>query len=111
VCFWIVIDGQRLPLNDLSLEGFSLPAGVPPLGSGAFPFVLQIDGVPDEVRGLAEGMNFVLGAEGGLFGCRFLSFEGEGATRLHDWLTVHVIATATIRISEKEAAAIVTGPS
>ncbi|MBN8283338.1 PilZ domain-containing protein [Zoogloea sp.] len=111
VCFWIVIDGQRLPLNDLSLEGFSLPAGVPPLGSGAFPFVLQIDGVPDEVRGLAEGMNFVLGAEGGLFGCRFLSFEGEGAARLHDWLTVHVIATATIRISEKEAAAIVTGPS
>ena len=111
VCFWIVINGQRLPLNDLSLEGFSLPAGVPPLGSGAFPFVLQIDGVPDEVRGMAEGMNFVLGAEGGLFGCRFLSFEGEGAARLHDWLTVHVIATATIRISEKEAAAIVTGPS
>jgi hypothetical protein len=39
--------------------------------------VLQIDGVPDEVRGLAEGMNFVLGAEGGLFGCRFLSFEAR----------------------------------
>jgi hypothetical protein len=72
--------------------------------------VLQIDGVPDEIRGMAEGMNFVLGEEGGLFGCRFLSFEGEGATSLHDWLTVHVIATATIRISEKEAAAIVSGP-
>ena len=28
VCFWVVIDGQRQPLNDLSLEGFSLPMGV-----------------------------------------------------------------------------------
>jgi len=111
VCFWVVINGQRLPLNDLSLEGFSLSAGVPPLGSGAFPFVLQIEGVPDEIRGMAEGMNFVFGEEGGLFGCRFLSFEDDGAGRLHDWLTVHVIATATVRISEKDAAAIVTGPS
>lgn len=111
VCFWVVINGQRLPLNDLSLEGFSLSAGVPPLGSGAFPFVLQIEGVPDEIRGMAEGMNFVFGEKGGLFGCRFLSFEDDGAGRLHDWLTVHVIATATVRISEKDAAAIVTGPS
>ena len=52
VCFWVVINGQRLPLNDLSLEGFSLSAGVPPLGSGAFPFVLQIEGVPDEVSAM-----------------------------------------------------------
>jgi hypothetical protein len=38
-----------------------------PSGSGAFPFVLQIDGVPDEVRGMAEGMNFrARGEEGGL---------------------------------------------
>ena len=111
VCFWVVIDGQRLPLNDLSLEGFSLSAGVPPLGNGPFPFVLQIEGVPDAIRGMAERMNFVLGEGGGLLGCRFLSFEGDGAASLHDWLTVHVIATATVRISEKEAAAIVAGPS
>jgi hypothetical protein len=36
VCFWIVINGQRLPLNDLSLEGFSLPAGCRPSGAGRF---------------------------------------------------------------------------
>jgi hypothetical protein len=40
-----------------------------------------------------------------------MSFAGEGAARLHDWLTVHLISTATLRISEKEAAAIVAGPS
>ena len=74
-------------------------------------FAIVIEGVPDEIRGMAEGMNFVFGEEGGLFGCRFLSFEDDGAGRLHDWLTVHVIATATVRISEKDAAAIVTGPS
>lgn len=27
VCFWVVIDGERLPVNDLSLEGFSVPYG------------------------------------------------------------------------------------
>ncbi|KAB2964492.1 PilZ domain-containing protein [Zoogloea sp.] len=111
VCFWVVIDGQRLPLNDLSLEGFSLSMGVPPLGSREFPFALQLEGIPDEIRGVARNMNFVVGEEGGQLGCSFVSFEGDGAARLHDWLTVHVISTATIRISEKEAAAIVSGPS
>ena len=47
----------------------------------------------------------------GVLGCRFASLEGDGAMRLHDWLTIHVISTATVRISESEAAAIVSGPS
>ena len=111
VCFWAKIDGERLPVNDLSLEGFSVPCGAPLVEARTFPFVLQLDGIPDEVRGEAVTMNFVLGADGGVLGCRFVSFEGEGEARLHDWLTIHVIATATVRISKCEAAAIVSGPS
>ncbi len=111
VCFWVHMDGQRLPVNDLSLEGFSVLLGAPPVEPKTFGFVLQLEGIPDEIRGEARTMNFVFGADGGQLGCRFLSFEGEGAARLHDWLTIHVIATATVRISEKEAAAIVSGPS
>lgn len=112
VCFWVWIDGVRLPVNDLSLEGFSAPCPTPVAATGrTFPFVLQLEGIPDEVRGEAVTMNFVFGAEGGVLGSRFATLEGDGAMRLHDWLTIHVISTATVRISEREAAAIVSGPS
>ena len=36
---------------------------------------------------------------------------GDGAERLRDWLIALVIMTASVRISEKDAAAIVAGPS
>lgn len=110
-CFWVLVDGERLPLIDLSLEGFSMPAGAPLQEQRTFPFVLQLEGIPDEIRGEARTVNFVVGEGGGQIGCCFLSFAGEGEVRLHDWLTVHLISTATLRISEKEAAAIVAGPS
>ena len=111
VCFWVVIDGVRLPVNDLSLEGFSVPFGAPLIEPRQLCFELCLDGIPERIFGVAETMNFVVGESGGQLGCRFLSFDGEGAIRLHDWLTVHVIATATVRISEREAAEIVSGPS
>ncbi len=110
-CFWVLVDGQRLALIDLSLEGFSMPASAPLQEQRTFPFVLQIEGIPDEIHGEARTVNFVVGEEGGQIGCCFVSFVGEGDARLHDWLTVHLISTATLRISEKEAAAIVAGPS
>lgn len=110
-CFWVSIDGLRLPLNDLSLEGFGVPANARPAAPRSFPFVLHLDGIPDQIRGEATTMNFLAAPEGGQLGCRFTSFEDDGALRLHDWLTVHVIATASVRISEQEAAAIVAGPS
>jgi len=111
VCFWVHMDGVRQGLNDLSLEGFSVAAAAPPPEARSFDFALQLDGIPDEVRGVARTMNFVPEGSGGLLGCRFMSFEGDGAMRLHDWLMVHVIATASVRISEKDASAIVSGPS
>ena len=111
VCFWVVIDGARLPVNDLSLEGFSVPFGAPLIEPRQVSFELSLDGIPERIFGVADTMNFTVGTDGGLLGCRFVSFEGDGAIRLHDWLTVHVIATATVRISEREAAEIVSGPS
>ena len=95
----------------LSLEGFSVPYGAPLIEPRQLGFELSLDGIPERIFGVAETMNFTVGESGGQLGCRFLSFEGDGAIRLHDWLTVHVIATATVRISEKEAAEIVSGPS
>ena len=67
--------------------------------------------IPDVIRGMAETVNFVLGADGGMMGCRFVTLSRDAADRLHEWLTLHVISTATIRISESDAASIVSGPS
>ena len=111
VCFWVVMDGVRLPVNDLSLEGFSVPFGAPLIEPRQISFELSLDGIPERIFGIADTINFVVVDGGGQLGCRFVAFEGDGAIRLHDWLTVHVIATATVRISEREAAEIVSGPS
>ncbi len=112
VCFWVSIDGgERQALNDLSLEGFSYPLDTPPAQPQRFAFSLHLEGIPDTIRGQAETMNHVFAEGGGQLGCRFLSFEDDGEKRLHEWLTTHVIATATVRISEQEAAEIVRGPS
>lgn len=111
VYFWILLDGGRLPLNDLSLEGFGLPFEAPLAAPRTFPFVLQIEGFSDEIQGEARTTNFVSGEGGGQLGCRFVSFAGDGGERLREWLTAHLLGTATVRISEEEAAAIVSGPS
>jgi hypothetical protein len=103
-CFWVAYDGNRIPLIDLSLEGFSIAASAAPDGDKPFAFELRLEGIPDH-------MNFVPGEPEGQIGCRFISLEGEGAMRLHEWLTIHVIASASVRITAKEAEKIVEGPS
>lgn len=109
--FWIELDGHRFPLNDLSLEGFGYGSAVEPELGLEFPFALRLDGIPDRIRGQARIVNYVRGTSAGQVGCRFLTFDGDGAFDLHDWLTVHVITSASVRISEQEAKAIVAGPS
>ena len=108
-CFWLVLDGQRIALNDLSAEGFSYPSPTPRANAEVFDFVLQREGLPDEIRGRAETVNYL--ADGAQTGCHFLSIEGDGQQRLRDWLIAHVIVSASVRITEKDAAAIVAGPS
>ena len=110
-CFWVVVNGDRKPLVDLSLEGFAMPATSPPSSSSDFEFVLQRINVPDEIRGRARVVNYLSAPEGGQAGCRFESFDGDGQARLRDWLTTHVIMNATVRISEKDALKIVEGRS
>ncbi len=109
-CFWALIFDQRLALNDLSLKGFSLHASPMLVPGTQFDFVLQREGVPDTIRGRAEVAS-VFGNKVSFAGCRITQFEGEGEERLRDWLVIHVILNATVRISEKDAAAIVSGRS
>lgn len=107
--FWVVIDGERIPLRDISIDGFSITAEAPPAGGAAFDFELHREGVPDRIRGRAQSVNFI--ASAAQAGCRFVALEGDGAERLRDWLIALVIMNASVRISEKDAAAIVAGPS
>ncbi len=110
-CFWALIDGERKPLVDLSLEGFAVPAGSPPRSDECIAFVLQRANVPDEIRGQARVVNYLSAPDGGQVGCVFEHLDGDGQARLEDWLTAHVLMNATVPISEKEAALIVSGPS
>lgn len=110
-CFWVILDGARVPLVDLSLEGFSIPASSPLASERNLDFVLQRANVPDEIRGQARAVNYIGAAAGGQAGCVFERLEGDGMERLEEWLTAHVIASATVPINEKEAAQIVSGPS
>ena len=109
--FSVAFNGNSVPLVDLSLEGFSIASSTPPASDEAFAFELRLEGIPDKVKGAARQINFVPGEPEGLIGCNFIAFEGEGAARLHEWLTIHVIASASVRITAKEAEKIVEGPS
>lgn len=108
-CFWAAIDGQREPLSDLSLEGFAL--GKRPEAEGTFDVVLHRAAVPDQIRASARVANCFTNGNGLQCGCVFESFQGDGRERLRDWLIAHVIANATIPITEKDAERIVSGPS
>lgn len=107
--FWVVIDGERIPLRDISVDGFAITAEAPLASGEAFDFVLHREGVPDQIRGRAKLVNFV--GSVAQAGCRFVALEDGGAERLRDWLIALVIMNASVRISEKDAAAIVAGPS
>ena len=107
--FWVVIDGERIPLRDISIDGFAITAEAPPAAGEAFDFELHREGVPDRIRGRAQSVNFI--ASVAQAGCRFLALEDDGAERLRDWRVALVIMNASVRISEKDAAAIVAGPS
>lgn len=111
VCFWVLVAGERHALHDLSLEGFAMPAAAVSGLAQPFAFVLQRDGVPDEIRGQARVVNVVRADSGEQAGCLFELLERDGPARLEDWLTAHVLANASVPITERDAVAIVSGPS
>lgn len=109
--FWVVIAGERRPLVDLSMEGFAVQASSPPQSDQVFDFVMQHAKVPNEICGTARVVNYLNLPAGGQAGCLFVSLDAKGLTTLEDWLTAHVLLNASVPISEKEAARIVSGPS
>lgn len=110
-CIEIQIGDARGTLIDLSLDGFGLPASLP-LPSAPFDFVLRlIDGFGDKVRGRAELVSLTGEGSQRQQGCRFIELDAAGAQTLKEWLVVIVICSASVRLSSREAEAIVQGPS
>ena len=110
-CFWVSLTGERRPLLDLSLEGFAMPASSPPEANREFAFVLHREGASEEIRGRARVVNYLSTVSGGQAGCLFNAFDGDGAARLEDWLKAYVLDNAWVPITERDASAIVSGPS
>jgi hypothetical protein len=110
-CIDILINGQRLPVIDLSIDGFSIPADNA-LELATFDFEMcLIDGFGDKVRGRAEAVNQIGDAATGQIGCRFLTLSEKDSKTLQEWLTVIVICGASVRLTPDDAEAIVKGPS
>lgn len=95
---------------DISIDGFSVSddAGLS-LGQ-ELPFELSLD-FGDRIRGRTKVVNALDTPAGKHFGCCFTEFEGTGASQLKEWLTIHVMVSATVRITPAEAEKIVIGPS
>ncbi|MDY0013402.1 MAG: PilZ domain-containing protein [Rhodocyclaceae bacterium] len=109
--FRMWLNGSEVPLDDLSVEGFSLQLSTPPSAEAEFEFVLRFEGRPGEIAGWARAVNFQRWTGSGLVGCRFVSFGGDGLARLRGWLSGHVVACSALPLSPQEAVAIVNGPS
>lgn len=109
--FSVRLDGRRLQVQDLSLEGFAVPVDTAYETGRVIDFVLERDGSTDRIAGKAHAVNFVTAATGTQAGCLFDSFEGEGRAQLESWLTAHVFENAWVPITEQDAKEIVTGPS
>lgn len=102
---------QRTFLIDLSIDGFSIQAGIVEMDT-EFDFEMRlVDGFGDKVRGRAKAVNQLGEIPSGQTGCRFLELAEGCEKMLQEWLTVIVICGASVRLTPADAEAIVKGPS
>lgn len=110
-CISIQVAHERLSVQDLSLDGFSLPACALAMDE-VFDFEMRlVDGFGDRARGQAQVVNKFGEGEQAQLGCRFTTLDDAARAKIREWLTVIVICGAAVRISPEDAESIVTGPS
>lgn len=108
--FWLLRGEDRLPLYDLSLEGFAVSGAQGFVRGVRTAFCIARAGSGQAVCGEAEAVN-QFGGEQGRTGFRIVSVAAEDQRRLHAWLAEHVLDCAGVPISEADAAAVVAGRS
>lgn len=92
--FRLLVDGEPVPVLDLSADGFSMPAATPPMAHRGFHFILQCDGRAGEVCGTARIINYQSAPAGGQAGCVFEAIDADGLVVLEHWLAVAAPADA-----------------
>lgn len=98
-------------LIDMSIDGFSIAAGIVETDT-EFDFEMRlVDGFGDKVKGRAKAVNKFGPEDAGQTGCQFTTLEESGEKILQEWLTVIVICGASVRLTPADAEAIVKGPS
>lgn len=107
-CINIRIGEESIALNDLSIDGFSIPHNDAIPLNQPFDFEMSlIDGFGDRIRARAVAVNEV----NEILGCQFIELDANQQRTLEEWLTVIVICGASVRLTPADAEAIVKGPS
>ena len=109
--FWLRWNGDRLPVSDLSVEGFAVSVATAPASDQPFEFRLERDDAGEGVRGLAQVVNYASAVEGGQAGCRFVELSPAARELIAAWLADHVVGAAAVPLTVAEATGIVLGPS
>jgi hypothetical protein len=111
--FQLEFDGHPVTVRDVSIDGFAMVAATAPDAHRPVAFRLTHQQLPGVVSGRAQVVNFVHGPTpgGGIAGCRIVDMGEDGHDTLVRWLSHHVVAVASVPLSEDEARKIVDGPS
>ncbi|MBO4329649.1 MAG: PilZ domain-containing protein [Rhodocyclaceae bacterium] len=110
-CFWVEMEGQLHPLEDLSIGGFAVGGEAAPEAGTELDFKLRRAADSDSIAGRAKVLNRFQTAAGPRAGVLFEALEGDGKERLDEWLIDHILSTASVPVSREDARSIVHGPS
>lgn len=109
--FWLSWYGGRVPLEDLSIEGFAISRSTPPASEQPFEFLIEREDSVGGINGQAQIVTFSADVRGGTAGCRFVELHEDAQHQLTTWLAGHVYDVAAVRVTRDDAEDIVLGPS
>lgn len=110
-CFWVEMDNQLHPLEDLSIGGFAMGGTAAPEAGTILDFTLRRATDEDQIKGRAKVLNSFTTHAGPRAGVLFEYLLEDGEKRLDKWLVDHVLDTASVPISRQDAQEIVHGAS
>ena len=110
-CFWVEMEEQLHPLEDLSIGGFAMGGAAAPEAGTVLDFKLRRAADSDSIEGRAKALNRFETAAGPRAGFIFEYLLGDGEERLDEWLIDHILSTASVQVSREDARSIVRGRS
>lgn len=110
-CFWVEMEEQLHPLEDLSIGGFAMGGAAAPAAGTVLDFKLRRAADSDSIEGRAKVLNCFQTANGPRAGVLFEYLLGDGQERLDEWLVEHILSTASVPVTREDALEIIHGSS